>query len=224
MHFADVTDASGLSHAPGPGLGVATLDFNGDGWPDMLITQDGKPNQLWINGKDGTFKDQALMRGIAVNNSGNAQANMGIALGDLTGSGLPSVYVTHLTEEGNTLWTQTSPGLFEDRTAATGLSALRHGTGFGTVLADFNNSGLPAIAIVNGRVRHAQSGPQETPAETGLGPHWSPYGEANQLFAGDAQGRFRDISAANPALCGFANVGRGLACGDIFNDGGWIWW
>ncbi len=220
VHFADVTDASGLGHAPGPGLGVSTLDFNGDAWPDMLITQDGKPNRLWINQKNGTFKDEALVRGIAVNSSGNAQANMGIGVADLSGSGLPSVYVTHLTEEGNTLWTQTSPGIFEDRTAATGLAALRHGTGFGTVLADFDNSGFADIAIANGRVRHSQSGPQESSLVPGLGPHWSPYVETNQLFAGDASGKFRDISAANPAFCAAPNVGRGLACGDIFNDGG----
>ena len=220
VHFADATDSSGLSHGLGPGLGVATLDFTGDGWPDILITQDGQANHFWINQKNGTFQEEALVRGIAVNNSGIAQANMGIGIADLTGNGLPSVYVTHLTEEGNTFWEQTSAGIFEDRTAATGLASVAHGTGFGTVIADFANSGFPDIAIANGRVRHSQNGPQEAAPDNGLGSHWSPYVEKNQLFAGDGQRRFQDISAANPALCGYANVGRGLACGDIFNDGG----
>ena len=220
VHFADVTDASGLGHTPGPGLGVTPLDFSGDGWPDLLITQDGKANHLWINKKNGTFGEEALVRGIAVNNSGIAQANMGIAVGDLTGTGLPSVYVTHLTEEGNTLWEQTSPGMFEDRTAASGLAALRHGTGFGTVMADFDNSGALDIAVVNGRVRHSQNSLPGTSLGAELGPHWSPYVENNQIFANDGTGHFRDISAANPALCGYPNVGRGLACGDIYNDGG----
>ena len=118
-----------------PAWGWATLDFNGDDWPDILITQDGQANRLWINQKNGTFQDEALVRGVAVNNAGIAQANMGIGLADLTGNGLPSVYVTHLTEEGNTLWTQTSPGVFEDHTAAAGFGVcgardgLRDGAG-----------------------------------------------------------------------------------------------
>ena len=220
VHFADVTVASGLARANGPGLGVSTLDFSGDGWPDILITQDGRPNRLWINGHDGTFKDEALIRGLAVNNSGVAQANMGIALGDLDGSGLPSVYVTHLTEEGNTLWAQTSPGVFEDRTAAAGLAAGRRGTGFGTVMADFTNSGSLDLALVNGRVRHMEYGADPSQPVAGLGAHWLPYAERNQLLANDGHGKFRDISDDNPALCGAPNVGRGLACGDIWNDGG----
>ena len=218
--FADVTLRAGLGRAPGPGLGVATLDFNGDGWPDILITQDGRPNRLWINGHDGTFRDQALLSGIAVNGAGQAQANMGIGLADTDGSGLPSVFVTHLTEEGNTLWARHGPGLFEDRTAAVGLASGTRGTGFGTVMADFNNDGAPDIALVNGEVRRERFGQPPAASVAGLGPHWSPYAQTNQIFANDGRGRFRNVSGDNAPFCDAPNVGRGLACGDIFNDGG----
>lgn len=220
VRFDDVTLTSGLGQAPGPGLGVVPLDFNSDGWPDILITQDGKPNRLWINQHNGTFQDEASVRGIAVNNAGEAQANMGIGVGDLDGRGLLCVYVTHLTEEGNTLWRQTSRGLFEDHTAAVGLAATQQrGTGFGIVLADFDNNGFSDIALVNGRVRRSQSGSQKKQAVTGLGPHWNSYAETNQIFANDGKNKFREISAVNPAFCATPNVGRGLACGDIWNDG-----
>ncbi len=223
VHFTDVSQKAGLAAAPTNGLSVTPLDFNGDGWPDLLITQDEEPNRLWINKRDGTFQDEAGLRGLAANNSGIAQANMGIGIADLDGSGLPSVYVTHLTEESNTLWEPVSSGLYQDRTAAAGLSAtVWRGTGFGTVMADFDNDGAPDLAVANGRIRRAQYGAavNAPPAEGGAGPDWTLYAERNQLFAGDGRGCFHDVSAANAPFCGAPNVGRGLACGDIFNDGG----
>ena len=85
--FEDVTLASGLGRSPGPGLGVTCADFDGDGWPDLFVANDGKPNHLWINGRDGTFKEEALMRGVAYNILGQPQANMGVALSDVDGDG-----------------------------------------------------------------------------------------------------------------------------------------
>src|SRR5262249_17362131 len=104
VQFEDVTLSSGLGQVPGPGLGVACADFNGDGWPDILVANDSKANRLWINQKNGTFKEEAVAYNIAFNNTGNPQANMGIALGDLTGEGRWAVFMTHLTEETHTLW------------------------------------------------------------------------------------------------------------------------
>lgn len=216
--FKDVTVKAGLGQVSGAGLGVSTLDFDGDSWPDILITQDAQPNRLWINNHDGTFQDKAQVNGIAVNAAGVAQANMGIAVADLGDRGAPSVYVTHLGEEGNTLWTPTAPGLFEDRTAPTGLAAAARATGFGTVLSDFDNDGFPDLAIVNGRVRRSYGQTKKTLAA--LGPHWSQYAETNQLLANTGAGKFRDICAANPSFCDVPNVGRGLVAGDLFNDGG----
>jgi hypothetical protein len=216
VRFEDATESSGLGRRPGPGLGVICADFNGDGWPDIFIANDGAPNHLWINQKNGTFTEEGTQRGVAVNAMGRAEANMGIALGDVDGDGLFDLYVTHLTEETNTLWKQGPRGRFRDYTARSGLlKSSRRGTGFGTVLADFDNDGALDLAIANGRVSALASMPT-----TSLGPFWGYYADRNQVFAGDGKGNFRDVSRNNPALCGHYNVARGLVRGDIDGDGG----
>jgi hypothetical protein len=211
--FEDVTLESGLGRKPGPGLGVVCADFNGDGWPDIFVANDAQPNRLWINQGDGTFKDEAVARGVAYA-SGQAMGNMGVAIGDVDGDCLFDLFVTHLTEECNTLWRQEPAGLFRDRTAAMGLVGTRwRGTGFGAILADFNNDGYLDLAVVNGRVTRGPG-----PGNQALGPFWGPYAERNQLFANDGGRRFVDISATDP-FSGTAALSRGLACGDIGGNG-----
>src|SRR5207253_2491382 len=83
----------------------------GDHWPDIFIANDSQPNRLWINQRDGTFKEEAVLRGVAYDGLGRVQANMGIAFGDVKGAGLLDLFVTHLTEETNTLWSQGPRGL-----------------------------------------------------------------------------------------------------------------
>jgi hypothetical protein len=215
VRFEDVTLKSGLGQIPGPELGIVCADFNGDHWPDIFIANDSKPNRLWINQHDGTFQEEAVQRGIAYDGMGQTQANMGIALGDVDGDGLFDVLVTHLSEETHTLWKQAPRGLFRDQTAVAKLSSPRYrGTGFGTVLADFDHDGALDLAVVNGRV--SRGSVADLP---GLDPFWRPYVERNQLFANDGGGRFRDVSAANAPFCNTPAVSRGLACGDLNNDG-----
>lgn len=212
--FDDVTVAAGLGKLTGPALGVLCADFDGDGWPDVFVANDAKANRLWVNQKDGTFLEEAVIRGVAYSGRGGAQGNMGVAWGDVDGDGLPDLFVTHLGEELHTLWWQSPRGLYADATAAAGLTAARwRGTGFGTVLADFDHDGMPDLAIVNGRVARGALASRADPKA-----FWAPYAERGQLFRNDGKGVLRDVSGDNPAFAAAA-VGRGLAVGDLDNDG-----
>jgi enediyne biosynthesis protein E4 len=211
--FEDVSLEAGLVAGPkGKALGVLCADFNGDGWPDILIANDMAPNNLWINQRNGKFKDEALIRGAAYTLGGNTAANMGVAYADVDGDGLPDLFITHLVDETHTLWKQGPRGIFQDQTALAGLTATRRSTGFGTAFVDFDRDGWLDLAIVNGGVRRNR---QADPSS----PFWSQYAQHNQVFANKGRGMFRDVSQFNPALCGEPGVGRGLAVGDFDNDG-----
>lgn len=214
--FEDVSAASHIGDLPGPGLGLAVADFDGNGWPDVFVANDGQPNRLWMNRGDGTFADEAALRGVAFTHMGQVFAGMGIALGDVDNDGLQDLYVTHLSSETNTLWKQGPRGYFQDASTPSGLMGSRErGTGFGTLFADFNLDGFLDIAVANGRVSRD---PSQRP-RTGLSPHWLPYAERNQLFLGLGESRFKDISLNSRALCGYDTVSRGMASADLDGDG-----
>jgi hypothetical protein len=214
-----VTVPSGLAKFPGPALGVVCADFNGDHRPDILLADDERPNRLFINRGDGTFSEEAVIRGIGLDALGRPAANMGIGVGDANADGLLDIFITHLTEEMHNIWYQGPVGLFQDRTATAGLAQTAwRGTGFGAVMADFNNDGLPDLAVVNGTIKRNRT-PFHAGSTNAHEPFWYSYSERNQLFANTGSGNFRDVSPMNPAFCSVANVGRGLACGDIDNDG-----
>jgi enediyne biosynthesis protein E4 len=211
VRFDDITIKSGIGLVVGPGLGVLPADFNGDHWPDLLVANDGQPNRLWINRQDGTFEDQALQRGLAYNARGVAEANMGVAWGDVDGDALPDVFITHLTDETHTLWRQEMPGQFQDRTVSAKISEAR-GTGFGTALFDLDCDGDLDLAIANGRISRRADRLAESKN------FWRSYAEQNHLLLNDGRGNFQD---ASPSYEDFAreNVARGLATGDLDNDG-----
>ena len=215
--FEDVTVSSGLAQAPGAALGVVCADFDGDHWPDIFLADDGRPNRLFINQRNGAFIEEAMVRGVAFNAMGQTAGNMGIAIGDVDGNGAFDLFVTHLAEEQHGLWQQQPRGFFQDRMGASGLARQGwRGTGFGAVFADFDLDGALDLAFVNGRVKR---GKETAPLVHGVQPFWAPYAQRSQLFAGDGKGGFCDVALANSAFCGRATVGRGLACGDLDNDG-----
>jgi hypothetical protein len=212
VRFEDVTVKAGLSKARGKGLGVLCVDFNGDRWPDIFVANDMMANHLWINQKDGTFKEEAASRGAAYTFNGASAANMGIAYADIAGDGLPALFVTHIADETHTLWKQSPRGFFEDGTVGAGLASSQRSTGFGAAFVDFDRDGWPDLAFVNGGVR------RNSDADLNM-PFWQRYAQRNQLYVNLGKGKFRDISESNPALCHKPIVGRGLAVGDFDNDG-----
>jgi enediyne biosynthesis protein E4 len=214
--FEDVTEKAGLSKRM-PGLGVVCADFTGDGWPDILAANDAQPNCLWVNRHNGTFAEEAVIHGVAYGAMGVPQSNMGVTLGDVFGDGRLDLFITHLTEETHTLWRQIATGVYDDRTVQSGLSATSwRGTGFGTILADFDLGGAPDIAVVNGRVSRTRGQRASAP---GLATYWQDYAERNQLFMNDGHGHFTDISLANAAFCGTPAVSRGLLWADFAGNG-----
>lgn len=218
IRFEDQTERSQLIRSPGVALGLICADFDGDRWPDIFCSDDGRPNRLFINKHNGTFAEEAVQRGLAFNAMGQTAANMGTAWGDFDGDGLNDVFVTHLSDELHGLWLQGPRGLFTDRLASSQLHAQAwRGTGFGTVAADFDLDGDLDLAWVNGLVRHSL--PAQTPVQPGTDPFWHRYTQKPQLFANQGGGRFEDVSGRNPEFCGMAMVGRSLTVGDLNQDG-----
>ncbi len=210
--FADVTASAGVDKEFGHGLGVVTADFDDDGWLDIYVANDGDPNQLWINQKNGTFKNEALLAGAAVNRDGKAEAGMGVDAGDFDGNGTDDIFITHLMEETNTLFTNLGKAIFEDRTREAGLGMPgRRFTGFGTLFFDYDNDGWLDLLVVNGAV-------QLLPELMRKGDPF-PLGQPKQLFRNQGNGNFVEvIDQAGPNFQ-LLEVSRGAAFGDVDNDG-----
>ena len=208
--FVDVTATALGTSTFGPALGVATADFDGDGWLDIFVANDGEENQLWMNRRDGTFGDAGLLSGTALNGDGDAEGSMGVDAGDFDNDGDEDLFMTHLTTETNTLYVNDGTGLFEDRSALSGLgppSLLS--TGFGTAWLDFDNDGWLDILTVNGRVSRTEERANEP----------FPYDQPKQLFRNLGDGRFEEVTDRAGAVFAVSEVGRGAAFGDVDNDG-----
>jgi enediyne biosynthesis protein E4 len=207
--FADVTAASGVDKEFGHGLGVVSADFNDDGWPDIYVANDGDPNQLWLNQKDGTFKNEALLAGAAVNRDGKTEAGMGVDAGDFDANGTDDIFITHLMDETNTLFANLGDAVFEDRTRESGLGMpSRRFTGFGTLFFDYDNDSWLDLLVVNGAV-------QLLPDLIRKGDPF-PLGQPDQLLHNTGKGSFTEVIDQSFQML---EVGRGAAFGDIDNDG-----
>jgi len=207
--FQDVTQSAGIGKASGAGLGAASADFNGDGWPDIYVANDGTANLLWLNNGDGTFRESALLSGAAYSADGVARAGMGVAVGDFDGSGNESILVTNLSREAATLYRNNGHGEFTDVTLGFRLYQPTYAyTGFGVEWFDYDNDGRPDLFLANGAV---------TMVEALRGAPY-PYNQKNLLLRNEGA-QFRDVSAQAGPPFQLSEVGRGAAFGDIDNDG-----
>jgi hypothetical protein len=210
--FEDVTERAGLSTFLGPALGVVTADLNGDGWPDIYVANDGHPNNLWLNRADGTFVDEALVGGCAVNASGKAEGSMGVDAADFDRDGDLDLFMTHLATETNTLFRNDGQGLFSDHTNAAGLAApSRPHTAFGTGWLDYDNDGWLDLVAVNGAVRKLEALARANDP--------FPLHEPNQLFRNLGGSRFEEVSAQAGEAFIRSEVSRAAVLGDVDNDG-----
>ncbi len=219
--FTDVTAASGMAREYGPALGVLSADVNSDGWVDIFVANDGAPNNLWVNQRNGAFRNTALLAGVAVSPEGLAKASMGLDAGDFDGDGDEDIFITELTGQGADLYVNDGTGVFTDLAARAGLRApTLPMTGFGTAWFDADNDGWLDLATVNGAVTHtaealarkAQFALQQTKQlfrNRGLATPKPPSGV----------GGFEDVTARAGAVFRIADVGRGAAFGDVDNDG-----
>ena len=218
--FEDATITVGLAAArPGNGLGILAADLDGDRRLDFYVANDLMPNHLWRSGGNGKLAEDGLISGAALNADGDAEASMGVTAGDYDGDGDLDLFLTHFHRETNTLYrNESQPGAaqFRDRTNATGLGRPSwDATAFGTAFVDLDNDGWLDLAAVNGAVTFAAGRPR-----TEDDPF--PLDQPNQAFLNVAGGgvgrRFEPVPAG--LLDGeTAFVSRGLAPGDVDNDG-----
>jgi enediyne biosynthesis protein E4 len=193
------------------GLGIAWFDYNADGWPDLYVANDSTPNFLYLNQKDGTFKDVAFPMGVAVSEDGAEQGSMGVAVGDYERSGRFSLFVTNFSEEYNDLYRNDGDHFtdvsFRSKTAPSSLPYV----GWGTAFFDYDNDGLLDIIAVNGHVY-----PQLDKARLGAS---AGYRQRKLLYHNRGDGTFDEVAARFGPVLTEERVSRGLAVGDLDNDG-----
>jgi hypothetical protein len=213
--FEDVSEAAGIAAVAAPGLGVTCADMNADGWPDVYVANDGDSNHLWINQQDGTFADEALIQGVALNWQGVAEAGMGVVTADLDNDLDLDLFMTHLRRESNTFYRNDPDAKgFVDATSASGLGPTSVAfTGFGTAALDVELDGDLDLPVVNGRVL---LGDKLDGVE--MDSPWFYYAEPNLFYLNDGKGNFTN-STSMPSFCDQVEITRGLAMGDIDSDG-----
>ena len=207
--FDDVTAASGIFDSSSKSLGVAMLDYDQDGWPDLLVANDTQPNKLYRNQRNGTFRDVAVEAGIAFSADGKARAGMGIDVGDFDNSGRPGVAITNFDDEMIGLYRADPSGSFADVAMQRGVGLPSKTTlGFGCAFVDCNLDGSLDLLAVNGHIDDTVRNARNVS-----------YAQSPQLFLNDGKGNFRELGAQTGGGFSEPKVGRGLALGDFDRDG-----
>jgi hypothetical protein len=208
--FTDVSGPSGIAAARGTyGMSVVAADFDNDGWPDIYVACDSTPSLLFMNNRNGTFREEALVRGVALSEDGLEQAGMGAAVGDFNLDGQLDLFKTHFADDTNVLYRGDGKGNFIDVTRAARIGVETRYVGWGVGIVDLDNDGLPDIFMVTGNVypeieRQLPAYPLKTP---------------RLVFRNLGNGRYEElIEEAGPAIAA-THTSRGCAFGDFDNDG-----
>ena len=208
--FEDVTAKSGIFDATCKSLGVALIDYDRDGWPDLLVANDTQPNKLYRNLRNGTFEDVAVKAGVAFSEDGKARAGMGIDAADFDNSGVDGIAITNFDNEMMALYRQAPNGVYSDTAVKAGIGqASRYSLGFGCQFLDIDLDGWLDLVAVNG---HIEETVRQIRGNVG-------YAQPPHLFLNDHHGGFHDVASAVGAGFDAPKVGRGCAFGDFDRDG-----
>jgi len=208
--FEDVTQKAGLADPTSKTMGVAVLDYDNDGWPDLLFSNDTQPNKLYRNNGNGTFTENGVIAGIAFSEDGIARAGMGVDAGDYDHSGAPSVLITNFSNQMLSLYHNEGKGLFVDEAPQSEVGRASLLTlGFGCFFFDYDLDGWPDIFVANG---HIDPEIQKVQANV-------KYAMAPHLFRNLSKGKFVEVTKNMGAAFNSPHVSRGAAYADVYNDG-----
>jgi enediyne biosynthesis protein E4 len=208
--FEDASHKSGLYDPTSKSLGIAILDYNGDGWPDILIANDTQPNKLYLNKKDGTFEERAVAAGIAFSEDGVARAGMGVDAADYDRSGHPSVLISNFANQMVSLYHNEGNGLFVDEAPQSEVGRATLVTlGFGCFFFDYDNDGWPDIFVADGHIEDQIERVQKRVS----------YAEPPHLFRNLGGGKFSEVTAEVGGAFGSPRVARAAAYADVENTG-----
>jgi hypothetical protein len=208
--FEDATQKAGFYDSTSKSLGVAILDYNNDGWPDILIANDTQPNKLYLNKKDGTFEERAVSAGIAFSEDGVARAGMGVDAADYDRSGHASLIITNFANQMLSLYHNEGNGLFVDEAPRSEVGRATLVTlGFGCFFFDYDNDGWPDILVADGHIENEIERVQKRVT----------YAEPPHLFRNLGNGKFEEVTSKVGSAFGAPKVARGAAYADINNDG-----
>ena len=209
--FSDASAKSGIAAASRGGYPMTATagDFDNDGWPDIYVACDSKPSFLFMNNRDGTFREEGLPRGAALSEDGMEQAGMGVGIGDANLDGSLDIFKTHFADDTHVLYLNDGKGNFDDVTARSGLGVETRYVGWGAGIVDLDNDGLPDLFVVTGGVYPEVE--RALPAYAFKTPRL--------IFRNLGDGKFEElIEEAGPGIAA-PHASRGCAFGDFDNDG-----